>query len=473
MLKERAREISILVAALDLLLLVVAFFTACYLRAYVLPGRLTHLEFVPLGTHLWMLVVSLLLFQLLFRIFRIYDSIRIKSLSRVLIDVTKPFLIAVPVLGSVVFLVRDKTFSRAIFGGFLALYFALILAEKCGIKVLQNRVRRRGYNHRSLLMVGVGSEAALLARLIGGHAHLGMRVIGHLSLNGEPGAPGISAPVLGQVNDLPFVLDHHVVDEVFFAVPPRDLLDLEPHIWKCEEVGLRVHLKADFIRTLLSRTYTSDLDGIPVLTFASTPHAAGPLLVKRGMDILLSAIGLIVMSPLLLLIAVAVRLTSPGPALYRQSRAGLNGRTFTLLKFRSMSRDAESRRPALEALNEMSGPVFKMTQDPRVTPLGRLLRRYSLDELPQLWNVLRGDMSIVGPRPPIPDEVVRYERWQRRRLSMKPGITCLWQVNGRNEVGFPEWMKMDMDYIDNWSLSLDLRILTKTFSVVLLARGAH
>jgi lipopolysaccharide/colanic/teichoic acid biosynthesis glycosyltransferase len=176
---------------------------------------------------------------------------------------------------------------------------------------------------------------------------------------------------------------------------------------------------------------------------------------------------------MLLACALAVRLTSSGPILFAQRRVGLNGRTFRLYKFRSMFADAETRRAHLQHLNEMSGPVFKMKRDPRVTAVGRSLRRLSLDELPQLWNVVRGDMSLVGPRPPIPEEVQGYVRWQRRRLSMKPGLTCLWQVNGRNQVGFDEWMKLDLAYIDNWSLKLDLQILLRTIPALLQARGAQ
>jgi len=195
--------------------------------------------------------------------------------------------------------------------------------------------------------------------------------------------------------------------------------------------------------------------------------------VRRIMDVvivcLLGIPALIVVG----LSAIAIKLTSPGPAFFEQERCGLNGRVFTMYKLRSMVNNAEQSRLELEALNEMDGPVFKLSRDPRRTPVGKLLRKFSIDEFPQLYNVLRGDMSLVGPRPPLPQEVARYERWQRRRLSMKPGITCLWQISGRNEISFHEWMKLDLTYIDNWSLLLDLKILLKTVPVVLLGRGAR
>jgi exopolysaccharide biosynthesis polyprenyl glycosylphosphotransferase len=194
--------------------------------------------------------------------------------------------------------------------------------------------------------------------------------------------------------------------------------------------------------------------------------------IKRATDIVVSATALVLLSPLLVAVAIAVKLTSPGPVLFRQERVGLHGRAFKMLKFRSMVADAERRKAELEAFNEQSGPVFKMHSDPRVTGVGRFIRKFSIDELPQIVNVLRGDMAIVGPRPPIPSEVARYEAWQRRRLSVRPGLTCVWQVSGRNRVSFQTWMLLDLRYIDHWNLLQDLSIVWRTVPVVLTGRGA-
>ncbi|HYG61833.1 MAG TPA: sugar transferase, partial [Thermoanaerobaculia bacterium] len=196
------------------------------------------------------------------------------------------------------------------------------------------------------------------------------------------------------------------------------------------------------------------------------------LMLKRALDVALASLLLLLALPAVGLVAALIKLTSGGTVLFRQTRCGLNGRFFTLYKFRTMVEDAEERRNALLHLNEMNGPVFKLRSDPRVTWFGRFLRRFSLDELPQLWNVLRGDMSLVGPRPPIPEEVARYQRWQRRRLAMKPGLTCLWQISGRNNVDFDRWMQLDLEYIDSWSPMLDFKILLKTIPAVLSGRGA-
>jgi len=215
----------------------------------------------------------------------------------------------------------------------------------------------------------------------------------------------------------------------------------------------------------------ADMDGVPMLAFTRTPSDALALGVKRAFDVVISAAVLVVLSPLFAAIALAIRIDSPGPIFFKQRRIGQSGRVFEVLKFRSMFRDAEGRLEALRAHNEMSGPVFKMANDPRVTKVGRLLRRTSLDEFPQFWNVLKGEMSIVGPRPPIPSEVRQYKRWQRRRLSMKPGITCIWQISGRNDIDFERWMELDLQYIDEWSLWGDIEIFFKTIPAVLSSRG--
>ena len=210
-----------------------------------------------------------------------------------------------------------------------------------------------------------------------------------------------------------------------------------------------------------------------MLTFSITPASDLQLLLKRVSDALLATVGLIALGVPMLVVAALVKFTSRGPVLFRQQRCGLNGRLFTCYKFRSMVADAESKQRGLEHLNEKDGPAFKISDDPRLTPIGGFLRRFSIDEWPQLWNVLRGDMSIIGPRPAVPSEVSQYKIWQRRRLRMRPGLTCLWAIRGRDALDFDEWMQMDLEYIDRWSLLLDLQVLARTIPVVLAGKGAH
>jgi len=250
---------------------------------------------------------------------------------------------------------------------------------------------------------------------------------------------------------------------------------IEKAIQACEIEGVDVWLVADFFRTQISRTSFDELYGRPVIVFRSVPEYAWQGIVKQAIDVCGAAVLIVLSSPLLLWAALKIRFSSAGPVLFRQRRCGLNGRPFTMLKFRSMVSDAEQRKVELEVLNEMSGPVFKVTNDPRVTPIGRILRKWSIDELPQLFNVLRGEMSLVGPRPLPVDEVQRFDDpAHRRRLSVKPGLTCLWQVSGRNEVcDFKEWVRLDLEYIDNWSLWLDVKILCRTLPVVLVGTGAR
>jgi exopolysaccharide biosynthesis polyprenyl glycosylphosphotransferase len=298
-------------------------------------------------------------------------------------------------------------------------------------------------------------------------------ILGYVEPNGTSGGEA-GGDILGTIADIPRIIEHNVVDEmIFVGNKPMDLTQLDEVLAVCNEQGIRTRVAVDVFPAKVSKVSMEFLEGVPLVTFSTTPDHALSLLVKRVIDVVMSVLALAVLMPLLLVVGLLVRLTSKGPMIYRQVRCGLYGRRFVLYKFRSMLEGAEDILWEIKHLNEMDGPVFKMRNDPRVTPLGRLLRKSSIDELPQLWNVLKGDMSLVGPRAPLPEEVKEYTPWQRRRLSVKPGITCLWQVSGRNEVDFHEWMKLDLHYIDNWSLLLDFKILLRTFPVVLLGKGAR
>jgi len=279
-------------------------------------------------------------------------------------------------------------------------------------------------------------------------------------------------PVVCRVGELPDYLTREVVDEVVLSVATRQLGELEEVLLRCQELGVRVRLALRPFPHLQPRVEVEQVNGVPLLTFATTPTSPLALFTKRVLDVGVAAATLLFTAALWPFVALAIKLTSRGPVLYRQERCGLRGRRFELLKFRTMVEGAEGMQPQLAHLNVMDGPVFKVPDDPRVTSVGRWLRRSSLDELPQLVNVLKGDMALVGPRPPIPEEVAQYQPWQRRRLAMKPGLTCLWQVSGRSEVDFATWMAMDLAYIDTWSLWLDFKILALTVPAVLGGRGA-
>jgi exopolysaccharide biosynthesis polyprenyl glycosylphosphotransferase len=276
------------------------------------------------------------------------------------------------------------------------------------------------------------------------------------------------------IENLVDYLHEHSANGVLLCAKHTFFGQIERAIQACELEGVEAWLLADFFNTQVSQTTLDDFNGRPMLVFRSTPEDSWHKVAKQAIDVFGALAFLLALSPAFILISILIRLTSPGPILFRQRRSGLNGKPFTMLKFRSMVTDAEQLKEELRVLNEMDGPVFKLTNDPRVTSVGRFIRRWSIDEWPQMINVLLGDMSLVGPRPLPVDEVRRFDDVaHRRRLSVKPGLTCLWQVNGRNEVkNFKDWVRLDLEYIDNWSIWLDVKILVRTIPVVLLGTGA-
>jgi exopolysaccharide biosynthesis polyprenyl glycosylphosphotransferase len=303
---------------------------------------------------------------------------------------------------------------------------------------------------------------------------LGLKILGYIDAE-NPNSCNIydKTKRLGYLEDLEMLLKEEVVDEVFVFLPIKSFyFEIQLILKVCETAGIEVKIPADLFSLKLAKATISRYDGIPVIDLYTSPKMNWQLFVKRLMDMMTSGLLLSLLSPLFLLVAVLIKTTSRGPIFFVQRRVGYNGRQFSCLKFRTMVQDAEERREELLHLNELTGPVFKIRNDPRVTPLGRWLRKMSIDEFPQLINVFWGDMSLVGPRPPIPNEVDQYPLNDRRRLSVKPGITCLWQVNGRNRIPFEEWMELDRQYIDDWSLRLDLKILAKTIPAVLRGSGA-
>ena len=323
---------------------------------------------------------------------------------------------------------------------------------------------------RYVLVVGTGEPAERLGRTL--EVVAGVSISGFLATGRAPLVLqlGQDYPIY-PLSDLPRLLGAHVVDEILFAVESPELAKLEDVFLLCDEEGVRTRVAVDFFPHVNSEIRLENLGETQLLTFSAAPDDDLLLLVKRAIDVSIAAVVILVGWPLMLVIAAAVRLSSPGPALFSQERCGLNGRRFQVYKFRSMLLGAEQRQSELLHLSRRQ-TAPKIPNDPRLTPIGRYLRRFSLDELPQLVNVLRGEMSLVGPRPAIPSEVAQYQRWQRRRLRMRPGLTCLWAVNGRDAVDFDTWMKLDLEYIDNWSLGLDCKILLQTIPQVLSGRGA-
>lgn len=354
-------------------------------------------------------------------------------------------------------------------GRFLAVMLPAILwvrLRATGLRLWRSRPIEQ------VLIVGVGSLGRLTHREIrDGNAR--REVIGYLRFDDEQDHARLQAPVFGTVKDLETVLKERVVNEVYFSTSAAHQRgDVQDAIRSCERFGIPFALPACGYRFARAVPACAKAISDGYVHYLSVQHKPVQIGIKRLIDVAASFVALVLLSPLLIGTAIAVKLTSRGPILFKQLRVGLHGRTFHMLKFRSMVANAEELKAKLAAQNEQSGPVFKMKRDPRITSIGRFIRKYSVDELPQLINVLRGDMSIVGPRPPVPSEVARYEAWQRRRLSVRPGLTCVWQVSGRNQISFEEWMLLDMRYIDHWSLAHDIQLILKTVPVVLTGRGA-
>ncbi len=468
MYKEHLTLLKRLHLAADLLLVGLAFLVAerFWLMAFA-PGAVTATEW------LWVPPTTALIWLFFLDANGLYYSYRTVRTRDLVFGIAKSLLQGTVLLLAVIFLVRAPV-SRSLLLLFVGTSFITLLAGRIVVRSVLTRVRERGWNYNSILVLGTGRAARELVRGLRRNAHWGIRVLGMLSDDDrERGSRIEGATVLGAVADFERTLAENPIDEVAIALPGVSADELARLIELCEREGVKARLIADLYRSASSRLVVEDLDGLPIVTFAVGPGVGWQLLCKEVLDRVGALALLLSVAPLLLCVAVAVKLDSRGPVLFVQERVGLRKRKFHLYKFRTMVVGAEAERPALEPLNELSGPVFKMRLDPRVTRVGRWLRRFSIDELPQLWNVLVGEMSFIGPRPPLSAEVARYEDWQRRRLSMKPGISGLWQVAGRGRsLDFAEWVRLDLEYIDNWSLALDLRILLWTVPVVILGKGA-
>ena len=488
MIKRSELFLTQLVLLIDAAAIVAAFLCTYHFRQHIravyrldlIPAKEVLVPLRSLENYLWILLIVLPLWIGTLYLMGAYRELRVKSYLRISWMVLKACALSLLVFGSIVFLFKLHYVSRSFMALFFLLGILFLLLERACLLAWFHVMLRRGYFYRNLLIVGTGPRAVQLIKTIQSRTGRGLRIIGVLDEDlrravrvvAEQQLLGVT--VLGTLAQLPSLLQRHVVDEVIFAVPRSWIARIEPSVLACEQAGIRATVALDLFNVRFAKTQPSEFNGTPFISFDTTPPDQWQLAVKRAIDLLISGIGLLVLLPLLPIVALLIKATSPGPVLFRQIRCGLNGRRFTLYKFRSMVTDAEAKQAQLAHLNEMNGPVFKVTNDPRFTPIGRWLRKTSLDELPQLINVLRGEMSLVGPRPPMPSEAEQYKAWQRRRLSMRPGITGYWQVNGRSHIkDFNEWMRLDLEYIDRWSLGLDVKILFKTVPAVLVGKGAE
>jgi len=473
MFSRYKRMIGVLYLVADAMLALGSFALAHWLRSAVITPQ----PLYPATNYLWIVPLAVALWLGIGLMTGIYREIQEEKPFRAFWDPLKVAFFGTALLFAITFAFKLEFISRLLLGFYVLIAFFAMVAFRLAARSLGDPLRRTFGGYREFLVAGNGPEISGIAQAIEANDKRGMRIFAFARIGPVPQglqeSSGLrrSYPVYS-LDHLPELVRTHVIDEVIFAVSKEEMEKITEAFLVCEEEGVKTRILLNFFPQSISKVYLDRLEDMPLLTFTTTPENEYLLLLKRALDFVMAFVLLVILSPFFLLLSLVIKLTSKGPVLYRQVRCGLGGRKFTLYKFRSMRRGADFERDGLEALNELDGPVFKIKNDPRCTPVGRLMRKFSLDELPQIVNILKGDMSFVGPRPPLPEEVEKYAGWQRRRLRMQPGLTCLWALEGRSKLNFQRWMELDLEYIDNWSPSLDLKILLKTIPVVLLGRGA-
>lgn len=475
---KRNSNILAIHKSVDLILTAAAFIGAYYVKRHFLfivpPG----MSIVP--NYYFLLLLVLVVFSFCFRITGLYEyrtaaEIFYKFLPRLVFSV----VLGVSIVTLVMYLLKEQHVSRIMIGLFVIFDVIFLTANKYFFTFFVVGQRRGAATARHLVIVGKISRASQLIRALQNGSGHKYSIVGCLIIRKELVGQEVSAGVkaIGTLDDFRDVLVRNTVDEVVFTSPDFLVDSTRDCISFAEKIGVTIHILLDWqLEKLMYQPEIAIVQfdsflGLPTVRISSAPKNDVEQLVKSFMDYVGAALALLLLSPFLAIIAILIKVDSKGRIIFGQERCGYNGRKFRLLKFRTMVENAEELLPQVQGRNEVDGPVFKIANDPRITTVGRLLRKSSLDELPQLVNILRGEMSLVGPRPPLPSEVEKYEPWQRRRLSMKPGLTCIWQVYGRNSVAFDEWMRMDLDYIDNWSILLDAKLILLTVNAILKGTG--
>ncbi|HIB29643.1 MAG TPA: sugar transferase [Candidatus Marinimicrobia bacterium] len=476
MLKEQANLFRILSRISDFVLIILSIILA------VQSERLYHqkgIDFFDFRSfHPYLVPVVILIWEFLFKRFEKGFLFRRHSYFSFLKSTFLISIIGFLVLISISFLAKQFLFHRLTIIFFAVVSFVLLLAKRWGLKYYLERIRKKGRNTRYIIIVGSKERAKRLIEEFNHNREYGYIVQSVFDLDSERIGEVIGGFTVKSFSEFDETISSNPVDEVFFAMPLGDIPNVYDKINLLNMIGINFHMMVNLnvftskIKNLRIEPFIDDWYGLPVISFLPTDKKLVRLLMKTYVETILSFILLVIFSPFLLVISIWIKLDSRGPILFGQTRIGYHGRRFKLYKFRTMHEDAENRLEELTHLNEQSGPIFKITDDPRITRAGRFLRRFSFDECPQWLNVLIGDMNLVGPRPPLPSEVINYKPEWRRRLNMKPGITGLWQVSGRNELKeFEDWIKLDFEYIDDWSLWLDIKIIFKTIPVILFGTG--
>lgn len=424
-------------------------------------------SFVPLEASI---VIGLIA---IFAIRRLYSSRLTGSWFRQAWNILSSSTMGLALLITYYFVFQPPSNSRLLVPFVWAAAIVVLCLGRLIVSGAMGMLYRLGLGETRLLVVGSGRLGKMIMQHIAANPNLGYSIVGFLHDMNEPSSDFGRFRTLGTIDDIGLVIRSMQIDEVIIALPSHMHQHAIRSVRMCERLGASFKLIPDLYELSLSRIDMETMEGIPLIGIKQVSLNKIHRFITRLVDISVAIIILIVGSPIWLCIALAIRLNSPGPILYKQTRVGLNGQHFEMRKFRSMYKDADQRLATLLARNEAQGPIFKMKEDPRITSVGKFLRRNSLDEVPQIINVFKGEMSLVGPRPPLPREVAQYEAWQKGRLAIKPGLTGLWQVRGRSDISFDEGVLMDLYYIENWSLRLYFQILLRTVPAVLFKRGAY
>ncbi len=474
-MKKFRQKVAFFTALADILSINLAFALAYWVRyelEWIKPVAEAH--YVPYRFYLPFSLILTFILMLTYFVQKLYDYERMKSLSDELTTIFTGAATGILILVAIFFFYRPLFYSRLL----LIYAFAFTVIILSLVRVLRNFVlgllRKKGIGVTRVLIVGAGDIGRRVMRNILAQPHLGYHVVGFVDDNPEKGYGYIGRfRGLGELEKIPQIVREEAVDEVIITLPwmyHRKILGI---MEQCERYNVKAKIVPDLFQMSLSQIEVDDLSGLPLISIRPLAFRRWERLIKRAMDLLIASVALIVFLPLMLIIALAIKLDSPGPVLFKQVRVGKGGQEFVIYKFRSMRWGAEEEQERLRELSEVDGPIFKIKNDPRCTRVGRIIRRFSLDELPQLYNVLRGEMSLVGPRPPLPSEVAQYKEWHKKRLTVPPGMTGLWQVSGRSLLSFDEMVLLDLYYIENWTPLLDLKILLRTIPKVIMSEGAY
>jgi len=465
MFQQQVRVINNFLMILDALAILLGGYVAYILRRFLFEGHWN------MKIELFLFSVGLVIITNNYIMSRVglYSDRRPSSYFNILISVFKAIVIDFLILGAVIFMFKITYYSRAFFLFFAYFSYLFIVIERFLVQIYLDKFARKRLHTRNLIVVGDEKRGKIVAEALEKQLSWGHKILGRLTLESESS----SKDVIGELKDLPKILCKLPVDEVVFALGGQRNIKLSQYLDLCRKMGVEARILPALWSPENPFLYAETIQGIPFLTIGVTKINAAGLLYKRILDIIGGLVGTFLFLLMYPFVAIAIKLDSPGPVLFKQKRVGQHGRTFTLYKFRTMYVDAEERKKELMAQNIMKGPMFKIENDPRITRVGRFLRKTSLDEFPQFINVLKGEMSLVGTRPPTLEEVEKYELWHWKRLTLKPGITGLWQISGRNKItDFDKIVKLDCKYLENWKFRDDIKIILKTIWVVLKRKGA-